>query len=166
MGSVRATHRSRAARGVGIGVARVAGLERALPIGLSTDQSQTDRVARVEGRLQQVVGENLRRVRRRLGYSQESFGEHVGWHRTFVGAVERGERNLTLRTVERISEQLNVDPLDLLWDREAITIQADAAGVVTTIGPTASKLVAADAEAAAGATAARRGPKRSRPTPG
>lgn len=70
----------------------------------------------MEGDLQYVVGSNLRRLRRQMGYSQESFGEHVGWHRTFVGAVERGERNLTLRTVERIAAQLRVHPLALLFD--------------------------------------------------
>ena len=51
-----------------------------------------------------------------MGFSQESFGVHVGWHRTFVGAVERGERNLTLRTVERLARQLSVHPLALLFD--------------------------------------------------
>jgi transcriptional regulator with XRE-family HTH domain len=70
----------------------------------------------MEGDLQEIVGENLRRLRLHLGHSQESFGEHVGWHRTFVGAVERGERNLTLRTVERLAAQLDVDPLSLLFD--------------------------------------------------
>lgn len=136
----------------------------ALPIGLSTDQSQADRVLGVEGRLQQVVGENLRRVRRKLGYSQESFGEHVGWHRTFVGAVERGERNLTLRTVERISEQLNVDPLELLWDRGAISVRADAAGVVTGFATTPT-LAAADAATVADPSGSGRGAKRTRPAP-
>ena len=70
----------------------------------------------MEGQMQVVVGENLRRLRRQMGFSQESFGEHVGWHRTFVGAVERGERNLTLRTIERLADQLNVHPLALLFD--------------------------------------------------
>ncbi|HWJ62327.1 MAG TPA: helix-turn-helix transcriptional regulator [Acidimicrobiales bacterium] len=70
----------------------------------------------MEGDLQHIVGENLRRLRRQMGHSQESFGEHVGWHRTFVGAVERGERNLTLRTVERLAQQLGVHPLALLFD--------------------------------------------------
>lgn len=70
----------------------------------------------MEGDLQVVVGENLRRLRKHMGHSQETFGEHVGWHRTFVGAVERGERNLTLRTVERLALQLEVHPLALLFD--------------------------------------------------
>lgn len=70
----------------------------------------------MEGDLQHIVGANLRRLRRQMGHSQESFGEHVGWHRTFVGAVERGERNLTLRTIERLAQQLGVHPLALLFD--------------------------------------------------
>lgn len=70
----------------------------------------------MEGELQKIVGDNLRRLRRKMGYSQESFGDYVGWHRTFVGAVERGERNLTLRTVERLARQLHVHPLALLFD--------------------------------------------------
>lgn len=74
----------------------------------------------MEGDLQHIVGDNLRRLRRQMGYSQESFGEHVGWHRTFVGAVERGERNLTLRTVERLAQQLEVHPLALLFDGVAV----------------------------------------------
>lgn len=73
----------------------------------------------MEGELQRIVGANLRRLRGQLGYSQESFGEYVGWHRTFVGAVERGERNLTLRTVERLATQMGVHPLSLLFDAAA-----------------------------------------------
>lgn len=75
-----------------------------------------------EGRLQHVIGANLRRLRVAAGASQEAFGEQVGWHRTMVGAVERGERNLNLRTIERLSTRLGVDPLDLLRtadDRDA-----------------------------------------------
>lgn len=75
----------------------------------------------MEGELQKTVGRNLRRVRTGLGVSQERFGEAVGWHRTLVGAVERGERNLTLRSVERVSAQLGVDPLELLRDPDAAT---------------------------------------------
>lgn len=85
-------------------------------ISLSIRRTASSKVCDMEGDLQHVVGANLRRLRRQMGYSQESFGEHVGWHRTFVGAVERGERNLTLRTVERLSQQLCVHPLALLFD--------------------------------------------------
>ena len=50
--------------------------------------------------------------------SQEAFGDQVGLHRTYVGGVERGERNLTLQTVSRLGEVLGVGPLALLIDWE------------------------------------------------
>ncbi|MGI8756433.1 MAG: helix-turn-helix domain-containing protein [Acidimicrobiales bacterium] len=83
----------------------------------------------MEGLLQVVVGANLRRLRSDLGFSQEAFGDHIGWHRTFVGAVERGERNLTMRTIERLSTELGVHPLELLYDRDGVAIvRADDGG--------------------------------------
>ncbi len=76
----------------------------------------------MEGDLQAVVGRNLRRIRKESGRSQETFGRDIQWHRTFVGAVERGERNLTLKTIEFLGDQLGVHPLDLLWDQEGIGV--------------------------------------------
>ena len=67
-----------------------------------------------EGDLQRAVGENLRRYRVERGLSQEQFAEILGYHRTYVGGLERGERNLSLRSVERIAEAIDVRPLDLL----------------------------------------------------
>lgn len=72
----------------------------------------------MEGQLQKIVGRNLRRYREEHGYSQESFADHMGVHRTYMGAVERGERNLTLQTLERIADFIGVDPLDLLRDEK------------------------------------------------
>ncbi|MCT1551539.1 helix-turn-helix domain-containing protein [Brevibacterium casei] len=60
------------------------------------------------------MGENLRRHRLRLGLSQEAFAERLGVHRTYMGGVERGERNLTLKTVEKLAETVGVLPIDLL----------------------------------------------------
>lgn len=68
----------------------------------------------MEGDLQHVLGHNLRTVRTRMGLSQEGMAAHLGWHRTYVGAVERGERNLSLRSVERLGELLDMDPVLLL----------------------------------------------------
>lgn len=66
------------------------------------------------GDLQQTVGRNLRRYREKLGLSQEAFAADVlKVHRTRGSAIERGERNLTLQTVERIAERAGLDPLDL-----------------------------------------------------
>jgi transcriptional regulator with XRE-family HTH domain len=68
----------------------------------------------VEGDLQKTLGRNLRRYREQRGLSQEDFADLVGVHRTYMGGVERGERNLTLRSVERLAAVIEVDPLDLL----------------------------------------------------
>jgi transcriptional regulator with XRE-family HTH domain len=68
----------------------------------------------VEGDLQRTVGHNLRAYRQARGLSQEAFADVIGVHRTYMGAIERGERNLTLRSVERIVSCLDLDPLALL----------------------------------------------------
>jgi transcriptional regulator with XRE-family HTH domain len=68
------------------------------------------------GELQQTVGRNLRRHRLEQGYSQEAFAERMGVHRTYFSSVERGERNLTLQTLEKIAGFLGVDPRDLLQE--------------------------------------------------
>jgi transcriptional regulator with XRE-family HTH domain len=68
----------------------------------------------VEGELQRIVGRNLRVYREARGLSQEAFADVLGFHRTYMGGIERGERNLTLRTLERIAERIDVDPVALL----------------------------------------------------
>ena len=68
----------------------------------------------MEGDLQRIFGRNLRAYREARGLSQEAFADVLGVHRTYMGSVERGERNLTLRTLERIAERIGQDPLTLL----------------------------------------------------
>lgn len=68
----------------------------------------------MEGDLQRRLGENLRSLRRARGLSQEALADALGIHRTYVGGLERGERNVTLRTVERLAELLGVDAARLL----------------------------------------------------
>lgn len=70
----------------------------------------------MEGDLQRTVGRNLRQYRLDRGLSQEAFADLVGVHRTYMGGVERGERNLTLRSVERIAAVIEMDPLELLTE--------------------------------------------------
>ena len=66
------------------------------------------------GELQRTVGRNLRQYRIQHGMSQEAFAEFLGKHRTYVGAIERGERNLTLQTVEDLAELVGASALELL----------------------------------------------------
>lgn len=71
----------------------------------------------MEGDLQRIVGRNLRACRQARGLSQEAFADILGVHRTYMGGIERGERNLTLKSVERIVGRLDLDPLVLLSPR-------------------------------------------------
>jgi transcriptional regulator with XRE-family HTH domain len=68
----------------------------------------------VEGDLQRTVGRTLRAYREAKGLSQEAFADVLGVHRTYMGGIERGERNLTLKSLERIAGRLDIDPLALL----------------------------------------------------
>lgn len=63
-------------------------------------------------------GQRLRQVRLRQEISQEKLGELAGLHRTFVSMVERGERNVTLATVEKLSTALGCRMADLMPDSE------------------------------------------------
>lgn len=67
--------------------------------------------------MQRTLGRNLAAIRRERGLSQEGFADVIGYHRTYVGGLERGERNVSLRVVERLADLLDVDPLGLLTDR-------------------------------------------------
>jgi len=55
-----------------------------------------------------LVGKRLRELRQAKGLSQEQLGELCGLHRTYVGAVERGEKNVTVVTLSRIATALGV----------------------------------------------------------
>ena len=68
----------------------------------------------MEGDLQRTVGHNLRAYREAKGLSQEAFADVLGVHRTYMGGVERGERNLTLKSLERLAQRAGTDPLALL----------------------------------------------------
>ena len=64
--------------------------------------------------LTRTLADNLRAFRRLQGISQEMLAEICGMHRTYVGSVERGERNVTLSTLEAFSQALGVSVTSLL----------------------------------------------------
>lgn len=68
--------------------------------------------------LRPILAMNLRRLRESKGISQEELASRAGLHRTYVGAVERAERNITLTTLQRIASALTVDPVSLLLHSE------------------------------------------------
>lgn len=55
-----------------------------------------------------IIGERLRLLRTQAGYSQEALAERAGLHYTYIGQLERGEKNATLESVEKIARALNV----------------------------------------------------------
>ena len=55
-----------------------------------------------------------------LGLSQEKFAYKVGMDRTYVGGIERGERNPSLRNIWKLAEALNITPSDLLADAQRL----------------------------------------------
>jgi transcriptional regulator with XRE-family HTH domain len=64
--------------------------------------------------LQIVLGQRIRESRLKKGFSQESFADHCGLHRTYMGGIERGERNLTIQTVLTVAKGLGITMSDLL----------------------------------------------------
>ena len=54
-----------------------------------------------------VLSENIKRYRNKNNLSQEDLAELSGLHRTYIGSVERGERNITLINAEKIATALN-----------------------------------------------------------
>ena len=67
-----------------------------------------------ETRLVAVFAGNVRRLRKERGLSQEELAEAAGVHRTYVGMIERGEKNVTIYNIERIALALKVRPGSLL----------------------------------------------------
>lgn len=61
-----------------------------------------------------VLGERVRERRHALGLSQEGLAEGTALHWSFVGRIERGQANLTLRNILRLAEVLGVDPGELV----------------------------------------------------
>lgn len=61
-----------------------------------------------------IFAANLRRVRTDAGFSQESLAAKAKLHRTYVGSVERGERNISIDNMEKLAIALGVAVVDLL----------------------------------------------------
>jgi transcriptional regulator with XRE-family HTH domain len=75
---------------------------------------QIRRLVRVKDDLQKALGQRVRQLRLRKGYSQEAFADHCGVHRTFMGTIERGETNLSLQNLARIAAGFGITISKLL----------------------------------------------------
>lgn len=58
--------------------------------------------------IKKLVGEQIRKHRKYRGFSQEELGARAGLHFTYIGAVERGEKNCSLESLNRIAQGLEV----------------------------------------------------------
>ena len=63
-------------------------------------------------------GRLVRRLRSEAGWSQEEFADRVGVHRTYVGAIERGEKTVTIETAAKIARALQMTLAQLFTDLE------------------------------------------------
>ena len=60
------------------------------------------------------LGDRVRARRKELGISQEQLGERCGLHRTYIGQVERGEVNVSVRNLMAVADGLGIDIADLV----------------------------------------------------
>lgn len=70
--------------------------------------------------LAREFGELVRRLRQERGYSQEEFSFRVGLHQTYVSSVERGERNVTIETADRIAKALDTTLAEMFGELEQV----------------------------------------------
>jgi transcriptional regulator with XRE-family HTH domain len=61
-----------------------------------------------------LFGSNIRQIRKVKGISQEQLADLASLHRTYIGSVERGERNISLENIVTLANALEVSPCELL----------------------------------------------------
>lgn len=69
-----------------------------------------------------AFGNQIRIERNKLGLSQEDFASLAGIHRTYIGVVERGEKNITLKNIQKIANALNIQISKLFTELESIDV--------------------------------------------
>jgi len=67
-----------------------------------------------------ILGFNIRIERHRKGYSQEDLAEHSGLHRTYIGVVERGEKNISIFNCLKIAKALGINLHELVRSSEEV----------------------------------------------
>ncbi|HHW99824.1 MAG TPA: helix-turn-helix transcriptional regulator [Acholeplasmataceae bacterium] len=61
-----------------------------------------------------LFGKRVRQLREQKGISQEQLGFDAGLHRTYIGQIERAEKNITLKNIEKIAKRLDVNVSELM----------------------------------------------------
>lgn len=63
-----------------------------------------------------LFAKKLRQIRQAQGLSQETLADLAGLHRTYVGSIERSERNVSIDNIERLAQALEVDIVEFFRD--------------------------------------------------
>jgi transcriptional regulator with XRE-family HTH domain len=74
----------------------------------------------MDDKLRVIVGCNIKKYRKNLNMSQEELADKAGLHRTYIGGIERGERNITLDSLQIIATALNVAPVMLIVEENNV----------------------------------------------
>lgn len=72
---------------------------------MNTNKNKTDTL--------RIIGDNIRKYRNVKGWSQEDLAQECELHRTYIGSVERGEKNITILNLLKIKEKLDIRLKDL-----------------------------------------------------
>lgn len=92
-----------------------------------------------------IIGERLRSYRRQKGWSQELLAEHADLHATYIGQLERGEKNATLETISKVAQALDIS-LSQLFENISLSeaepdIAAQCYGLVLRQSPQDQKML-------------------------
>lgn len=71
----------------------------------------------MKSQLLKQFGNKVKKLRQAKGWSQEELARRAGLHRTYIGSIERSERNISLINVEKIALALQVKIRDLTGDK-------------------------------------------------
>ncbi|MUT67105.1 helix-turn-helix domain-containing protein [Paenibacillus sp. NEAU-GSW1] len=78
-----------------------------------------------------LVGQRIRDLRKQNNLSQEQLGELAGFHFSYIGGLERGQKNITLLNLEKIAEALNVPLHEIfLYNRQTNRLKSNAKDVI------------------------------------
>jgi transcriptional regulator with XRE-family HTH domain len=73
-----------------------------------------------------TLGNNIRAERFRMGYTQEQLAEKTGFHRTYIGDVEKGVKNITIHNCSIIAKALSVPLSTLIYKAEHCLLNSDS----------------------------------------
>ena len=68
------------------------------------------------GEIAKAIGQRIRNYRTKAGFSQEKLAELSGCHPTYIGQLERGEKNATIESIDKIATAMNV-PMSTLFEQ-------------------------------------------------